>query len=207
LKSLGIAPPITDKIEQDLKDAMAAASCAILLSRTTLQTGPRESTLAVSGPTCPVSANFLSKYQGGATGGSFSLVAKFKISNEILRTQNDVTEISLTGSGKSVASGGNSSMDTVVEGDITTLSKGLVHFIVSNTVKTSTDLNSSSTEGSRLIRLSFPAFKGREAFKAEVTVTVSVSANQDQSQYLLNGVQISKAEFESYWQKLGIITL
>jgi hypothetical protein len=205
LKSLGITPAITDKIEQDLREAMSSANCAVLLSRSTVLTGPRESTLAISGPTCPVSANFLSKYQGGVTGGPFSLIAKFKISNDILRTQNDVSEISLSGSGKTSVSAGQSLTDIVVEGDITTVSKGIVHFVLSNEVTTTSTSGGTRTDGARLIKLSFPALKGRDAFKAEATVTVSMSPSQDQSQYHLNGVQISKAEFESYWQKLGII--
>lgn len=207
LKSLGIAPAINDKTEQDIRDGMNAANCNILLSRTTAQSGPRESTLIITGVTCPLTANFLSKYEAGTKSGSFSFVGKFKITDEILKTKNGVTEISLTGTGSNSVSNTRIANNTEVEGDVITLTNGKVHFSMSNQMITNISGSGTNVEGTRLIRLTFPAINGKEAFKAEVSVTFDITNSQDQSRYQINGTQISKAEFEAYWQRLGIIGL
>jgi len=208
LKGLGTVPPVTDKIEQDLRDAMTTASCAVVYNRAQVLTGPRESTLTINGTSCPVSAGYSSKYLPAATNGQYSLLAAFKISDSTFKTRNEVHEIALTGTGNHSVTTDRTTANTEVSGDIHTTTKGLIKVSITNRQTTTTSLNGTSIEGTRSIKLSFPELSiQKPAFQAELKVDFAVKENHDQSRYQINTVEISKAEFDIYIQKLGIIAL
>ncbi|MGZ5280168.1 MAG: hypothetical protein ACXWC9_09510 [Pseudobdellovibrionaceae bacterium] len=208
LKGLGTVPPVTDKVEQDLRDAMTTAACAVVYSRAQALTGPRESTLTISGASCPITAGYASKYLPATTNGQYSLLAAFKISDATFKTRNDVHEIALTGTGNHSVTTDRTTSNTEVSGNIHTTTKGLIKISINTRQTTTTSLNGTSVEGTRSIKLSFPELSVQKpAYQAELKVDFSVKENEDQSRYQINNLEISKSEYDIYIQKLGIIAL
>ncbi len=209
IKGLGTVPAITDQTEQDIKNALTAATtCQTSYSRTTATVGARQSTLNVTGASCPLIASYESKYAPGTPAGPYSLLATFKITDSALKSKNDIYEIALNGTGTQSFSNDHGTVHTDVSGTIQSASLGQIKVSISNQQNFFTDLNGTSVDGTRLIQLSFPTLSAQKpAFLAVLKVEFAIKENQDQSKYQLNGVDISKAEFDSYVQKLGILTL
>jgi hypothetical protein len=209
IKGLGAVPAITDQTEQDIKNAMTAVpSCQESYSKATATVGARQSTLNVTGNSCPLIASYESKYSPGTPAGPYSLLATFKITDATLKSKNDIYEIALTGQGTHSFSNDHGAVHTDVSGTLQSASLGQIEVSISNQQNFFTDLNGTSVEGTRSIQLSFPALSVQKpAFQAVLRVDFAIKENQDQSKYQLNGVDISKAEYESYIQKLGILAL
>jgi hypothetical protein len=95
-----------------------------------------------------------------------------------------------------------------ITGTILSQTKGTIPFSISTQQTSNFTTVGTTMNGTRVLRLSFPASQAnKNAFTAEIKAEYSVNQSQDTSRYSINGSDISKAEFDSYLQKLGMLAL